>query len=693
MIRDLRAAFEIDNLRRAWRWLNTNPDAQYKSYFRNIYRAYAISHDDNLRDLHNRLRREVYQPTHAAKLYLPKKSGLQRTYTLLTVEDQIVYQALVNIVADRLLPKVRHRYYKEVFGHLYAGKRSRFFYRDWRKGYQRFGSAIRQVYTRGFVYTASFDLTACYDSIDHTVLSHFLTQLGLQKEFSQRLCEYLRHWTANPAEKRIYQGHGIPQGPLSSGLLSETVLSHFDEDRPSKPRSWRYFRYVDDIRFFAKREPDLREMLVEMDLLSKRLGLFPQSGKVAIHRIANIADEIKSVSRPPEPTAMMPAPNQNRIQQRLKQLSPRYKVSNETRFKFVLGVAEPSSALSDRLIQILRLQPHLYISIFNYFGRYLQIPIRTYRDLARLLRANGLYPAFVAAGLRAIRGRVNPTCLLDLQKTAGEIIAAPRGKRNPELFAAAMSVMLPDGRLPWADVVRLLTRGEDWWSRADTLPHVQITHLGRPSYESLVNQLLTDASTDVGLVAAEALSVNALGISVSVGKINPVVQLALKAMGYIRVRRGGLCALSMAMGQMLGPGVKMIDWKSLFGNHYKYNIGKAVRLRAYSEGDATAWVNLLDTFHDDLLDSLFAQEAGALGTYVHGNLGGVFSGPNCRFCKKYPLTYRTFGEIHKKRLESILSHSVTRSTGKRTRFIEYEYIDKTKPKLAMAYSEIWALCP
>src|SRR3989304_5209948 len=99
---DLRQAFKRDNLRRAWRWLNTNPDAGYKGYFRHIYRSYAISADENIDDLRKRLANGSYTPQHATKLYLPKKSGIQRTYTLLALEDQIVYQALVHVIADLL---------------------------------------------------------------------------------------------------------------------------------------------------------------------------------------------------------------------------------------------------------------------------------------------------------------------------------------------------------------------------------------------------------------------------------------------------------------------------------------------------------------------------------------------------------------------------------------------------------------
>lgn len=205
------------------------PEAMYKGYFRSLYTAYAVSDEDALDDLRDRLRRGIYEPSHSSKVYFPKASGILRPYTLLTVEDQIVYQALTNAVAERLYPRVRHRYLKEVFGHLYAGKRSAFFYRKWDKGYSLMNDACRTAFEKGFVFGASFDLTACYDSIDHGVLCHFLRQCGLDDEFSRRLTEYLSRWTAT--NHRIYHNHGIPQGPLPSGLLAEVVLQHFDAHR------------------------------------------------------------------------------------------------------------------------------------------------------------------------------------------------------------------------------------------------------------------------------------------------------------------------------------------------------------------------------------------------------------------------------------------------------------------------------
>ena len=107
---DLETAWSANNLKRAWLWTTTNTEVRFKNYFRHIYRAYSLAPNKNLANLRKRLSREAYHPTHSTKIYFPKKSGVLRPYSLLAVEDQIVYQALVNVVADRMFRRVRGRY-------------------------------------------------------------------------------------------------------------------------------------------------------------------------------------------------------------------------------------------------------------------------------------------------------------------------------------------------------------------------------------------------------------------------------------------------------------------------------------------------------------------------------------------------------------------------------------------------------
>ena len=163
----LKEVTESGNLERAWRWLRSNPDRQYKKYFRESYSNYSLIESVVLKDIAKKIDAGTYEPSHGCKIFLPKASGVLRPYTLLTVEDQIVYQAMVNVIAEHLYPHVLSSYYVSTFGNLYAGKSSTWFYRKWSTAYKRFNDAARDSFKSGLTYSASFDLTACYDSLDH----------------------------------------------------------------------------------------------------------------------------------------------------------------------------------------------------------------------------------------------------------------------------------------------------------------------------------------------------------------------------------------------------------------------------------------------------------------------------------------------------------------------------------------------
>ena len=684
---DLSEAFSDENIARAWLWTRTNPNPEYKQYFRHIYRAYAISTPQSLRNLRGRLRNETFEASYATKIYFPKKSGILRPYSLLSIEDQIVYQSLVNVVAERLRRRVRGRYNSTVFGSLYGGKRSLFFYQDWRKGYRAFSDSIRTAVQKGFIYSASFDLTACFDSIDHKVLSHFLSHdLNLDIEFVEFLTRCLGRWTVALNEKPIYIGHGIPQGPLPSGLLAEVVLKHFDEDKRST-RKLRYFRYVDDIRLFSKSEKLLRQELIQLDRLSKEIGLFPQSGKIDIHRVTNINEEIKGISHPPEWEARAYDPDQVKIRARLIELTPKFKVKNETRFKYVLGRASPSSTLTKRLLRIVEGHPHLYRSIFGYLTRSPKLSSNVSEKCVGLLASNDLYAAFSSSLIRSIRDNLHEDCLTELHRYCRSRLTDRTMTNDPELRAASAGVLLRAGKLTWPQTEFNLYWKQSWWTRSAIIQDVNSTFVGGPSFEHLMNKLLRDESPDVAAVAAEQILVNDLNLSGKLSGINIIAQHSLRNGGKIGRVAEGTCKISQYMISVLGGGISKVQWKKIFGTSYDDGLSKTVRWAAYSQTDASAWVNLTDIINDMILNQLF-QHDGTIGSYQLGNIGSVLQ-PNSKFAKKFPAFYRSVGAVHKKRLESELSHPRVKTSGRPTRRIRFTETPKLKAVLLKGYNEIW----
>lgn len=680
---DLDQLRHLDNLRRAWRWLRSNPDTAYKSYFRSLYQRFAIAEEALLDDLADRLRRGIYEPEPSAKLFHPKASGILRPYSLLSVEDQIVYQAALNLIAEKLQPRVVQRYNKTVFGHLYAGKTSTWFYRKWTDGYKAFNQATKQAFTDGYVYTASFDLTACYDSLDHRVLKHFLGKFGFDPDFCTKLTEWLEKWTATG--RGIFHNHGIPQGPLSSGLLSEVVLSYFD-DLKLKHTDFRYLRYVDDIRLFAKDEHTLRRLLVRLDEMSKDIGLFPQSGKIGIHRITNIDEELKSVSNPPEAAITRQFTDQKKLLDRIKELTPRYRIADATRFKYLLAHATPSAPLTARLWRVLEHHLEIYRSVCNYLKRYAKLPRIAGEKLVEVIKVSTLYASVRAEFISAADGRLDTAQDRKLAKMLKKLWT-PRAM-SPDLQVAVGRFLMRTGDLSATQVAYACRTAPSWWTRAALIEAAVPSSLGATTIRQIVDDGVKDDGGDPALAAGwkgfEAAHVppgNRKGWKKS-------AEILLRELGLIQRSTAAHCGINNAFAK-LNATIPASNWKKLFGARYSQAELQAIETVAASGVNITGFVNLLDVFDDLLIDAVYKADP-AIGNYTLGGIGSVLHAPTGRFAVKYPKTYELAKEVHDRRYESMASHPLIKRTGKPTKRISYKFLPTAKRLLRESIAELKA---
>lgn len=665
---DLDRLRTIDNMVRAWRWIRSNPDAAYKSYFRHLYRNYAVASDVLLADLSDRLKRTVYRPTKASKIFFPKPSGILRPYSLLCVEDQIVYQAAVNLVAEKLYLRIKHRYHKQIFGHLYAGKSSTWFYRKWSDGYKAFNDGARNAYADGFTYAASFDLTACYDSLDHGVLRHFLEKLGLDHEFCKQLTDWLEVWTAT--DRGIFQNHGIPQGPLPSGLLSEVVLSHFDSLK-APGITFHYFRYVDDIRLFAKNETDLRRLLVTLDLLSKDIGLFPQSSKIEIHQVHDIEKELKSISNPPEAAITRKLINQKRLFLRIVALTPQYVISNPTRFKYLLAHADSSSALTSRLWRILEKNPETYKSICNYLCRYPKLPRVPAEKILEIIKTNVLYHSVQAEFIAVANGRLPK--LQDDELARYLISKWSPTNQHPDLLSNVGIYLMRTGHLSARQVIYVCNNARSWWVRAILIDNLDSKYVGAKTVGSICCDGILDDTHDVALAAGWKIFWDGITLPEKRKRWNPSGAIFLREVGLIRRSTAVYCGIEKSF-QRLNQNIPCLKWKNLFGDHYSQAERQAVEILALSGTNITAFVNAFDVFNDLLLDHLFSTD-GTIGRYTLGNIGGALN-PSSKFTAKFPATFAFVHAIHDSRYMSMYSHPRVRKTTKPTKKISYRFLSK-----------------
>lgn len=687
MTNDLKTAFEKDTLRLCWTWLNTNSDNNYKSYFRSLYKAYSLALEENIDKLHRDLKYHRYKTELTTKLYIPKKSGILRPFTLLNLNDQIVYLALIFVIAEKLHKKAKKNYHKSVFGHLYAGKSSSFFYKKWTDGYMKYNHAINDAYNSGFKWTASFDLTAFYDSIDHKVLTHFLIELGITKEFSKYLTDCLETWTAS-SPNRIYHGHGIPQGPLPSGLLSEVILQHFDEHKSFKKSSVKYFRYVDDIRLLGKTEDDVRKALLELDYISKEIGLFPQSSKINIHEILDIDEEIKTVSLPPEPIDFKLSFDQNKVQERLVELSKGNKIENETRFKYVLAHADSNEKLAKRLLAILKKNPHLFQSILKHLSKYKKFSKTVSKTLLEQIKTQELYEEITASYLICCLNKVHKDIKPDFKTYCETLHKKRKGVNSPNLRSIVFVWLLNENHFKFKEIESIY-KSKEWWLIHNSLEYIDLDLFGEPSYEAILNVLLKSDSFEVSIKAAFLLVENNLKVSIPLKEINDAAQIILRKANLIGKTYLKKSSINLKLEEICGAKLPTMNWNSFLNSELKNCERLCYLLTGYIKTDANAFINELDVFNDFILNALFKHDT-TIGAYNLGKIGSCLTSGN-RFESKYPNLFKLCETVHTLRLESDLSHPKVKSTGKPTRRIKFDEIRKLKPLIENGYKELISL--
>ncbi|KAB2912600.1 MAG: hypothetical protein F9K29_18645 [Hyphomicrobiaceae bacterium] len=683
--------FDPKNLRRAYRWVLSNPDAQYKAYFRDSYDAFALASETHLKLIRSRGVGEKYEPTHASKVLVPKPSGAIRPITLLTVEDQIVYQACVNLIADALKKRTLRRYDKRVFAHLFGGKSSLFFYKRWQPSYRKFASRIRSAYADGYDCIAAFDLASFYDSIDHHVLKHFLHELEIDEDTVSFLLECLKVWTSstwNHGPQNIYHEHGIPQGPLPSGMLSEVVLQHIDAAGEQGTKTI-YLRYVDDIKILARSELELRRKLIKLDIASREIGLFPQTSKINIHRITDPDDEVKSVSRPPEPS-IKPVVDQKRLMARLLDLTRNGRLGPATvsRFKFLLAHAAPTYRLNKRLMQILQRSPDLAGSVCSYIAKYDKLPGKLSSDIVAAIKGPELYHAVNASLIRASLGKLGVASSTELgQFAADRLMNPPRGAipLQPSYKEALIACALHAGNLTYAQYEKLLVDEKDWWVRKSALRELVEARYGRASYISLVNRCLRMSDGEVARRAAALMLQDALPLAKPYGDVETTAKQALKVAGIIKSVGQPSSRINSIVAYMLERPETDCDWRRFFGKEHRHAEVHAFFLKRNRETNIDAFLVALDSFSDFLTRELWRRYKPA------GSQCPAFGHAikDATLTATLPRAMACFVKLHDLRLQSATAHPTTKS-GKPGRRLKHRDFYKLRQELVDTFDEIEA---
>jgi len=262
-VRGLAHLIDVDLLREAY--YLTNPKSA-PGIDRETWHTYGQNLEENLRDLHQRMRDMRYLPQPVERVWIDKEDGKKRPIGIPVLEDK---------VAQRAVAMVLEPIYETVFYDFSYG------FRPGRSAHQALHTLREQCFGSNVRWILDADVSGFFDNIDHQLLKDFVQQMVKDKNIIRLLHRWLRSGVLEKGQVQ-HPDRGTPQGGVISPLMANVFLHYVLDDwfvRVVRPRmKGRCFlvRFADDFVIGFELEEDARKV---MEVLPKRFARF----KLTIH--------------------------------------------------------------------------------------------------------------------------------------------------------------------------------------------------------------------------------------------------------------------------------------------------------------------------------------------------------------------------------------------------------------------------
>lgn len=241
-----------------------------------------------LGELKEKIEQKIYQPHPMEVIEIPKGNGLIRPGSLLTIDDNVTYSALVQECYLKILNQIE--WSQNIVDFAYIITKENITSSDWYKsqilGWNLFREKSIEKIKEGFQYVIGTDLTGFYDNIDIPILVSDLKVSGVDNEIVNGLSKCLNRWTQ-------VNNKGLPQGNSASDILAKLYLDNVDKGL--KNAGFIHLRYVDDFRIFCKNSSEAKRALIELTRLLRKRGLNLQSSKTKILPANEALKEIEGI--------------------------------------------------------------------------------------------------------------------------------------------------------------------------------------------------------------------------------------------------------------------------------------------------------------------------------------------------------------------------------------------------------------
>ena len=675
------------NLQLAWDRINTyTGDISCKNLYRELFTYYDYDIESNLKQLSERLKNQTYQPSKAFRFYKPKESGLQRMFSLLNIEDMIVYQALANIVIPDFVRRRKKLERKNVFSHLFCDniKDNIFLFEKWKEGYSAYKQNIAKNFNNGLRYTAHFDLAAYYDTIDHNSLLNDLFRETDEIGFvgiRTVLNKCLERWSNDSDDDLKKHRHGIPQGPISSSVFGEMFLLPIDEFLAKKEIF--FSRYVDDFVIQGKTLEDVQRAVILLEIKCKERGLVPQVGKFEISESKSVEE---AVGKAPSLSTQEKEDLFSSPEDVLIDLNKSFQKEtfDSSRIRYILKAYSKTPILQEVVIREFRNHYEFASEFCIYLKRFLlERPNQIYSFVKRQIQQVNPYEhvEYELWSLLADIGKVIQ-CSNEGEKAISRLESC---QNIAKLGIFSYLSILDDNRFS-----SFLSYEKNEMILLLAIPFINSKIVEKSSFDDLLSSFATRSSETLKNILSRRLCYMRL--------FNEITQERLKSCLRLlpSTEEHKYKTINFYLKELFGITCK-IRWEKFFGDAHQQACSLIYHVYLTQKKNRTFWLNCIDAFND-LLVSAFVEKIkvdeenidapdlydqnGILVNYGKLlNIKGDFS-------KRYKSFLIPFHRIHKRRNSTPLSHPRNKRTGVFTDFVSRSEAIDLKKKEVSGLTEI-----
>ncbi len=265
-------------------------DFRDKCYIDHPYEIVLIETDlyNWLDSLREKIAANEYNPSRTKIIDIPKPNWHLRPGNILTIEDNVIYSALlldgIEKVKDNIGWSSKTKRFSSILKENQNGSKWFEFELDM---WMKFRDESSKLIEQGYTHVLFADISAFFENIDIQRLMYDLESFGIPTDNRELLSKCLNRW-AEP------KGRGIPQAFRPSNILAE-VYSNMIDKRLSY-EGITYLRYVDDVRIFCETKMDAVKSLHLLTRLYREKGLNLQTAKSYIKDGKDAIDEINGIS-------------------------------------------------------------------------------------------------------------------------------------------------------------------------------------------------------------------------------------------------------------------------------------------------------------------------------------------------------------------------------------------------------------